>query len=86
MSKKELIEIPSKGVWSAMKRVKNGDIRHLKITAGEDRMIIDSPISFNLRFIPRVFTAPLQAIGMVASIFTRMTNTKISLHVNKDHD
>ena len=86
MSKEDLIEIPSKGVWRAMKDVKNSDIRHLKVTHGEDRMILDAPITFNLRFIPKVFTAPLQAIGLVTSIFARMTHTKISLHVNKERD
>ena len=86
MSKIDLIEIPSKEVWSAMKEVKNRDIRHLKVTSGEDTTIIDSTIVFNLRFIPRVFTAPLQAIGYVTSIFARITNTKITLHVKDDND
>jgi len=86
MSKKNLIEIPSKSVWGAMKEVKNRDIRHLKVTAGEDTTIIDSPIVFNLRFIPKEFTAPLQAVGLVTSIFARMTNTKITLQIKNDQD
>jgi len=84
MSKKDFIEITSKGVWSAMKEVKNRDIHNLKVTTGEETTIADSPIAFNLRFIPRVFTAPLQAVGLVTSIFARMTNTKITLHVEND--
>jgi len=86
MSKHDLIEIPSKGVWRVMKEVKNSNIHHLKISAGKEATIVDSPIHFNLRFIPRVFTAPLQAIGLVTSIFARMTNIKISLQVKNDQD
>ena len=86
MSDKNVIELPSKGVWSAMKEVKNSEIRHMKITAGKDTSVIDAPIALDLRCIPRVFTAPLQAIGLVTSIFTRMTKTKITLHVNHDND
>ena len=62
MSNKETIELSSKGAWSAMRKVKNGDIQHLKVTRGEDTTLLDSPMNFNLHFIPRVFTAPLQAI------------------------
>jgi hypothetical protein len=86
MSNKHIIELRSKGVWSAMKEVKNSEIRHLKVTTGEDTKIIDTPIAFNLRLIPRVFTTPLQAVGLVTSIFSRMTNTNITLEVNKDND
>lgn len=86
MSNKHSIELPSKGVWSAMKEVKNSEIRHLRVTSGKDRTVVDSPLAINLRFIPGVFTAPLQAAGLVASIFTRMTNTKITLEVSKDND
>jgi hypothetical protein len=84
MSNKETIELTSKGTWSTMKKVKNSDIRHVKVTTGEDTTILDSPMNFNLRIIPRVFTAPLQAVGLVASIFARMTNTKISLGLDND--
>ena len=86
MSKNDLIEIPSKGVWRAMKQVKNSDIHHLRISAGKDTTILDSPIRLNLRFIPKVFTAPLQAIGLVTSIFARMTNTQITLQIKNDQD
>lgn len=86
MSNKDSIELPHKGVWSAMKEVKNNDICHLKVTTGEDTTVIDSPIAFNLRIIPRVFTAPLQAVGLVTSIFARMTNTKITLGIENDKD
>lgn len=86
MSKKDLIEIPSKGVWRALNEIKNSDIRHLRISNGENTTIVDSPIGFNLRIIPRVFTVPFQAIGLVSSIFARMTNTKITLQVKNDND
>ena len=86
MSNNKSIELPSKGTWSAMKKVKNSDIHHLKVITGGDTTIIDSPMNFNLRIIPRVFTAPFQAVGLVASIFAWMTNTKISLGLDSDKD
>ena len=86
MSNKDFIEIPSIGVWHAMKEVKNRDIRHLKVTSGENTTILDSPVTINLQIIPRIFTAPLQAVGLVTSIFARMTNTKITLHMKDDED
>jgi len=86
MSGKETIELTSKGAWRAMKKVKHSDIRHIRVTAGTDTTILDSPINLNLRIIPRVFTAPFQAIGLVTSIFARMTRTKISLSIQSDQD
>ncbi len=86
MTNKDFLEIPSKGVWRAMKEVKNRDIRHLRVTSGENATILDAPLRFNLRWIPKVFTAPLQAVGLVTSIFARMTNTKIIINVKDDED
>lgn len=85
MSKKDIFELPSKDAWRAMKEIKDRELCSLKVTTCKETTIIDSPIAFNLRFIPRAFTAPLQAIGLVTSIFARMTNTKITLHV-KDNE
>jgi hypothetical protein len=86
MSNKNQVEFPSKGAWRAMKEVKNSDIRHLKVTVGDDMTVIDSPTAFNLRMIPKVFTTPLQAVGLVTSIFARMTRTKISLDIKNDNE
>ena len=80
------IEFPSKGVWRAMKEVKNRDIHHLRVTSGENTTILDSPVNLNLRWIPKMFTAPLLAVGLVTSIFARMTNTRIILNVKDDED
>jgi hypothetical protein len=85
MSNKSDYELPSKGTWRAMKAVKNSELRNLKVTTGEKTTIIDAPVSINFRWIPKVFTAPFQAIGLVASIFARMTHTKITLQM-KDHE
>lgn len=85
MSQKDLYELPSKDAWGAMKEIKDRELSHLKVTSGEDRTILDAPLSLDLRFIPRVFSAPFQAIGLVTSIFARMLHTRIALHV-KDHE
>ena len=85
MSKNSDYELPSKGTWRAMKAVKNSEISNLKITAGDQTTILDAPVSVNFRWIPKVFTAPFQAIGLVTSIFARMTHTKITLQM-KDHE
>ena len=86
MPNKHNIELPSKGIWSDMREVKNREIRHLKITAGEEKTVVDLPMTLDLRIIPRIFTAPFQALGLVTSIFTRMTNTKIRLQVNGEDE
>jgi hypothetical protein len=86
MSEKNHIQIPDKGVWNSVKSAKNQKVNHLMVTAGEDTTIVDTPLAINLRIIPRVFTAPLQAVGLVTSIFARMLNTKITLHLNDDKD
>ena len=84
MSKKSDYELPSQGTWRAMKTVKNSEISNLKVTAGDQTTIMDAPVSINFRWIPKVFTAPFQAIGLVTSIFARMTHTKIILQVKDD--
>ncbi len=86
MSEKNLIQFPAKGIWRSIKAAKNQTINHLTVTAGKDTTIVDSPLSLNLRIIPRVFTAPLQAIGLVASMFARMLDTKITLQLDDDKD
>jgi hypothetical protein len=86
VSNKDFVELPSKNVGSDMKKMKNSDIRHLKVTVGENTTVIDSPAAFNLRMIPRVFSAPLRAVGLVTSIFARMTNTKITFDLKNDND
>jgi len=85
MSKKDIYELPSKGAWRAMKEIKDRELYHLNVSTGEDTTILDAPLSLNLRWIPRAFTAPFQAIGLVTSIFARMLNTRINLHV-KDNE
>ena len=85
MSNKTEYVLPSKGTWRAMKAVKNSELRNLKVSAGDRTTIIDAPVSINFGWIPKVFTAPFQAIGLVTSIFARMTHTKIILQV-KDHE
>jgi hypothetical protein len=85
MPKKDVFELPSKGTWRDMKEVKDRKLRHLKVTTGDNTTILDSPFAFNFRFIPKVFTAPFRAVGLVTSIFARLTNTKISLHM-KDNE
>ena len=85
MSKKTNYELPSKGTWRAMKAVKNSEISNLKVTTGDSTTIIDAPVFLNFRWIPKMFTAPFQAIGLVTSIFARMTHTKIILQV-KDNE
>ena len=84
MSEKNRIRIPDKGVWKSVKSVKNQKVNHLTVTAGEDTTIVDAPLTLNLRIIPRVFTAPMQAVGLVTSIFARMLNTRITLHLDDD--
>ena len=84
MTKKDYVELPSKEVCRAIKKAKNRDLCRLKIAAGKDTIIVDFLSGFNLRMIPSIFTAPLQAVGLVASIFARMTNTKITLCLRND--
>ena len=86
MSNKNIIEFPSKCIWRSIKDAKNQTIRHLEITTWDNTTIVGTPMGFNLRIIPRIFTAPLQAIGLVTSIFAQMTNTKISLQLNNDKE
>jgi len=69
-----------------MKEIKDRELSHLKIATGEDTTILDAPLSLDLRWIPRVFTAPFQAIGLVTSIFARMLNARITLHVKDDEE
>jgi len=85
MSKRTDYELPSKGTWRAMKAVKNSELHNLKVTTDDNTTILDAPVSINFRWIPKMFTAPFQAIGLVTSIFARMTHTKIILQV-KDHE
>ena len=85
MPKKDTFELPLKDAWGAMKEVKDCELCHLKVTTGEHTTILDSPVALNLRLIPKIFTAPFRAAGMVISILTRMTNTKITLHL-KDNE
>ncbi len=82
---KDIFELPSKGAWRDMKEVKNRELCHLKVTTGEDVTILDSPVTLDFRLIPKIFTAPFRAVGLVTSIFARMTNTKLTLHV-KDNE
>jgi hypothetical protein len=86
VSNEDFVELPSKNVGNDMKKIKNSDIRHLKVTVGENTTVIDSQTAFNLRMIPRVFTAPLKAVGLVTSIFARMTNTKITFGLKDVND
>jgi len=86
MSEKNRVKFPDKEVWSSVKSAKSQKINHLTVTAGENTTIIDAPLTLNLRVIPKVFTAPLQAIGLVTSIFARMLNAKIILHLNDDKE
>jgi hypothetical protein len=86
MSEKNRIHFPDKGIWSSIKSVKSQKVNHLTVTTGEDMAIIDTPLAFDLRLIPRVFTAPLQAIGLVTSIFARMLDTNITLYLNDDKE
>ena len=84
MPKKDYVELPSTSAWRAMKEIKERELRHLNVSIGENKTILDAPLRLNLRYIPRVFTAPLQAVGLVTSIFARMLNTRITLHVKDD--
>ena len=86
MAEKKRIQIPDKGVWKSVKSVRNQKVNHLTVTAGEDTTIVDTPLVLNLRMIPRVFTAPMQAVGLVTSIFARMLNTQITLHLDDEQD
>ena len=86
MPEKNLVEFPAKDTWKSVKDARNQQINHVTVTAGKDSRIVDAAVAFDLRIIPRVFTAPLQAIGLVTSIFARMLNTKITLHLNNDKD
>jgi hypothetical protein len=85
MPNKDIFELPSKRAWRDMKEVKDRELCHLKVTTGDNATILDSPVTLNFRLIPKVFTAPFRAVGLVTSIFTRMTNTKLTLYV-KDHE
>ena len=86
MSEKNRIKFPDNGVWSSIKSAKNQKVTHLTVKTGEDTTIVDAPITLDLRIIPKVFTAPLQAIGLVTSIFAGMLNTNITLHLNDDKE
>jgi len=85
MWKRDIYEFPSKGAWRAMKEIKDRELYHLNISTGVDTTILDTQLSLNLRWIPRIFTAPFQAVGLVTSIFARTLNTRITLHV-KDNE
>lgn len=69
-----------------MKDAKSQDVKHVTVTTGDDTTLIDTPIFLNLRLIPKVFTAPLQAVGLVTSIFARMLNTQITVQLNDDKE
>lgn len=69
-----------------MKEIKERELSHLKVTTGEDTTILDSPVDLGLRLIPKVFTAPFQAVGTVTSIFAHMLNTKITLGLEENDD
>ena len=86
MSSKNLIEFPSKGIWRSIKGARDRTIRHVEITTRDNIKVVDSPVGLDLRIIPRVFTAPLQAIGLVTSIFAKMTNNKISMQLENDEE
>ena len=86
MSEKNRVQIPDKGMWTSIKHAENQKVKHLTVRTGEDTTIVDAPLTLNLRIIPRVFTAPLQAIGLVTSIFARMLDTKITLQLDDDKD
>ncbi len=86
MPKKEFVELPSKRAWRTMKEIKDREIRHLNVSIGENKTVLDSPLNLNLRYIPRMFTGPFQAVGLVTSIFARMFNTRITLQVKDDEE
>ena len=86
MPKKDYLELPSKGAWRAMKEIKERELSHLKVTTGIDTTILDSPVALDLRLIPKVFTAPFQAVGLVTSIFANMLNSKIALEMKEKDD
>ena len=86
MSEKNRIQFPDNGVWSSVKSAKNQKVKPLTVKAGKDITIIDAPLALDLHIIPKVFTAPLQAIGLVTSIFARILNTNITLHLNNDKE
>lgn len=86
MTEKNRVQFPDKGAWNSVKSVKNQKVNHLTITAGEDTTVVDMPLVLNLRIIPRVFTAPIQAIGLVTSMFARMLNTRITLSLDDEQD
>lgn len=86
MPKKDYLELPSKGAWWAMKEIKERELSHLEVTTGEDTTILDSPVALDLRLIPKVFTAPFQAVGLVTSIFAKMLNTRVTLGVKENDD
>ena len=67
MSEMNRVQFPDKDIWRAVKAVKSQTINHLTVTTGEDMTVVDTPLTMNLRIIPKVFTAPLQAIGLVTS-------------------
>jgi hypothetical protein len=85
MPEKDFYEFPSKGAWRDMKEIKDRELSHLNVSTSENKTILDSPMTLNLRFIPKAFTAPFQAVGLVTSIFASTLNTKITLHV-KDNE
>lgn len=86
MPKKDFVKLPSKDAWRAMREIKNREVRHLNISIGENKTVLDSPLTINLRYIPRMFTAPFQAIGLVTSILARMFNTRITLQMKEDKE
>lgn len=69
-----------------MKDAKNRTTKHVNIKIGETTPVLDAPLALNLRIIPRVFTAPFQALGLVVSIFARITHSRITLEIKDDEN
>lgn len=86
MSDQNSIEFPSKGIGRKIKETRNRKIQRLNVSVSDDTTVFDAPVVFDLRIIPKVFTAPLEAIGGVTSIFARMTGTRISLQLEDDQE
>lgn len=75
---------PADRAWKTMREVKDSEISGISVTAGEEATLIDLPLKLNLKIIPRVFTKPFQAIGLVSSIFSRMLGLQINLYAADD--
>jgi hypothetical protein len=86
MPQKDNVDLPSRNIWRELRETKNREIQHLRISRGDDTTIVDTPMAINFRWIPKILTAPFQAIGLVTSIFARMTNTSITLEMNNEDD